>query len=256
MKTARRLALLGLAATITACCDLTGVDEGATEMVLAGCLGATGSVGFDQLPPPVPSVAPWLADYPGLGATIDQQLTGVVGHVAGSFAVAPAVRYYDDAGHPNAFATPVLTEGAPDGTVRIGVVLVSSEIRRFVQTDYGQRAYTYGVTAVVAHEMAHVAQMKRGAGASGPATELQADFLAGWYFARLAATDPNFALNAGLRDGMNAFFSRGDYFFNLPQHHGTPEQRLAAFLAGYNVGPVGVEQAWSAATGFRQQIGG
>jgi hypothetical protein len=235
---------------------LFGLDDD-EELQLVGCLAANGSPSLSHVPPAVPSVTPWLADIPGLGPTLDVQLTGTVYHAAGVMQVAPAVRYYDDGTAPNAMAIPVNTEASENGTVRVGVNMVATEARRFLTTEYGvTRYYTYSITAVLAHELGHIVQFERAMPAPSRNTELQADFLAGWYFSVLADVDPNFASNSGFQDGVNAFFQRGDYMFNSPGHHGTPQQRAAAFVAGYNANANGIDAAWAASVAYRQQLGG
>ncbi len=232
------------------------------SLSLLGCLTAGGSLSTSQMPPAVPSVRPWLtgvsvAGIPDLAGLIDAQLTGIALTAAQQFNVRPTIRYFDEKGSPNAFATPVNTEGSTHGTVRIGVNLVASETRRFIATDYGRtRGYSYSVTAVIAHELAHILQFAQQAALPTRNTELQADYLAGWYFSYLSRVDPNFAPNAGLQDGMRAFFERGDYNFNNAGHHGTPQQRLAAFTEGYNARAANVQAAWAGAQQYRQLIGG
>lgn len=260
MLPSRLRAALAAAFLLLASCHIPGDILGPDEQFdgeLVGCLTAGGSAP-PSLNAIVPSVTPWVSQVPGLGPTLDAQLTQITVYAANQFRVYPSVRYYDERGTPpNAFATPVNTEQSRDGSVRLGVNLVASEALRFITSEYGvTRLYSYSITAVLAHELAHIVQFKRGAGQMGRNTELQADFLAGWYFAHLAQVDPNFGPNMGVRDGMAAFYSRGDYNFNQPSHHGTHDQRLAAFLAGYESRAVGIDQAWQAAVLFRNSIGG
>jgi hypothetical protein len=57
---------------------------------------------------------------------------------------------------------------------------------------------------------------------------LHADYLAGWFTAhrqRFLPQDANQALKS--------FFDKGDYDFFSEGHHGTPQERAAAFYAGY-----------------------
>lgn len=226
----------------------------ADPLPLMGCL-LSGGGQVAQMPPAVPSVYGWVRD-PVLARILDAQLSGVAATLANVYHLHPSIRYYNDGGSPNGFAVPILTEpGTTDGSVRIGVNLVAGEANRFLQSDYGRtRLYTYSITAVMAHEMGHILQIHNGSGSPGRNTELEADFIAGWYFSYLAANDPQFSSNAGLEDGIFAFFSRGDYYYNNPSHHGTPEQRKAAFMAGYEVGARDVDEAWTAAEAFRRQL--
>ena len=251
-----RFAAVGGASLVGPGCDLVPAkgDEMAFELI--GCLSA-GGASTEAFPPVVPSIVPWLAAFPGLGQTIDAQLSGIAAHTAATFAISPSIRYYDDGRAPNAFASSYRTEGRPDGSVRLGVNLVASEVRRFVTTEQNaQRQYSYSVTAILAHELAHIVQVKQGMASPGKATELQADFLAGWYLSVLAQTDPNFRLSSGLEDGIRAFYSRGDYDFNSPHHHGTHDERAAAFLAGFRTGAPSIASAWTASVAFRSGLRG
>jgi hypothetical protein len=89
------------------------------------------------------------------------------------------------------------------------------------------------ISGVLAHEWAHQVQFNngwqnRGTGTARP-TELEADAFSGFYMglAKQFAwnqIDSYFAAVAGL----------GDYNFNHPQHHGTPQERLAAARLGFD----------------------
>lgn len=256
---APRFAAVGSFLTLLIACESLGiVEETESQLVLAGCLGANGAVTATQMPAVVTTVAPLLADIGDgtLGYLLDQQITGAFHDLTQQFGLHPTGRYYDDGVSPNAFATPTNTEGSRDGTVRLGVRLIASEVRRFLANDYSPgHEYTYSVTAVLAHEMGHILQFKRQQAPPHRDTELQADFLAGWYFSTLASRDPNYGPNA-VRDGMRTFYAMGDYNFTSPQHHGTPEQRLAAFMAGLENSASDVNAAWTAAVAYRQQLGG
>jgi len=102
--------------------------------------------------------------------------------------VYPAIFYLKENGRPNAFADTAIfndllrQEGrtsacCPDGTVFIGLALLSNEWRA-----------TYGtglsIPAIIAHEYAHIAQFKyKFPWTEGKWPELHADFLAGWFIA-------------------------------------------------------------------------
>jgi hypothetical protein len=187
------------------------------------------------------------------------------------FHVGPSVAYYDDRNSPNAFAHPTSTHGAVDGSIRLGVNLVYSEFRLWrtnlyeearrrgkdpntlLQENKGGTFFT--LYAVIAHEAAHILQIKKRVANRSRNTELQADFLSGWFFARLNAfeTYRQFKID---KAGLYAFWSRGDYQFNSPDHHGTPQQRSEAFSKGMKVGIVTVEEAWDASMKYRRSLGG
>jgi hypothetical protein len=141
------------------------------------------------------------------------------------FPVTPYGFYLDDFGSPNAFATPEsLTPAGPDGTIIFGVTLLSAELSR----DSG---IGFSIPAIFAHEFGHIFQFDRGEGLPAPAMELHADFLAGWYLAARSQWSPT-----DIGPALRSFFEKGDYEFNSPQHHGTPEQRLHALMEGVNCG--------------------
>lgn len=155
----------------------------------------------------------------------------------GKFGVTPRGYFFDDGGAPNAYATnKVVNPLGPDGTVVFGLQLVNSELRR----DGG---YGLAVPAIMAHEFAHIVQFKRASTLSTKQKELQADYLAGWYLAnRWVYTD--------VRPAFQAFFEKGDYEFNNPNHHGTPQQRLASLQAGFQSKGLTFDQAYQRSSEF------
>ena len=95
----------------------------------------------------------------------------------------------------------------------------------------------FGLAYVVAHEYAHNVQSEFGISSTGPTVkrqELQADCLAGvfanseYYAGALDAGDVEGAIS-------EADFL-GDFQYTDPGHHGTPEERAAAWRLGYNTG--------------------
>ena len=86
----------------------------------------------------------------------------------------------------------------------------------------------------VAHEYGHSVQNHLGLFERRVPTmmlELQADCLAGIFF---AAADQVGALEPGdLEEGIFTAKISGDYAYNDPEHHGTPKQRVKAFLKGF-----------------------
>lgn len=101
----------------------------------------------------------------------------------------------------------------------------------------------FAIAYVVAHEMGHHVQHEAAildedggicCGLITPQIELQADCLAGiwansaYYEGQLEDTD--------VEEGVGAATLAGDYEFYDEDHHGTPSQRVSAFLTGYNSG--------------------
>jgi predicted metalloprotease len=86
----------------------------------------------------------------------------------------------------------------------------------------------------VAHEYGHSVQNHFGLFRRPVPTmrlELQADCFAGIFF---AAADQVGALEPGdLEEGIFTAKISGDYAYNDPEHHGSPKQRVKAFLKGF-----------------------
>jgi len=143
-------------------------------------------------------------------------------------------------GSPNAAATQiVLSPSGSDGTVFFGTKLITNEF----QLDRG-----YGIPTIIGHEFAHVLQMKNRLPVSSVHwRELHADFMAGWFTALRAHFRPQNVDASAL-----SIFTKGDWAFNDPGHHGTPEERLAAFKAGVIAQATG--QAMDADAAYRQGL--
>lgn len=97
-----------------------------------------------------------------------------------------------------------------------------------------------GVAFAVAHEYGHNLQAELGILAGGHPTwrtELQADCLAGNWM--------NFAYHRGIVDpgdveeAIGTAALLGDFDFRAPDHHGTPQERVAAWQLGYETGDPG-----------------
>ena len=106
--------------------------------------------------------------------------------------------------------------------VALGITMLQSRLE-----GYGGAA----VQGVLAHEMGHKVQYTlypQLFGTWARNTELEADCYSGFYMA-YQGLDWN-AANGYLR----STYSVGDYNFTNPQHHGTPDERVAAALLGFN----------------------
>jgi uncharacterized protein len=104
---------------------------------------------------------------------------------------------------------------------------------------FGRAAGDFAVAYVVAHEYAHNLQQELGVfdssrGAQAKPFELQADCMAGtWAYSVYAEGD----LQPGdLEEATNAALAVGDFDFGNEQHHGTPQERRDALLAGFESG--------------------
>ena len=91
---------------------------------------------------------------------------------------------------------------------------------------------TLCIQAALVHEWAHIAQFNYGVrGSRVKYTELMADFIAGWY---LGYKDAFTGAGSDPTAPMLGMASVGDTNFNSPGHHGTPQERYGAYLAGFN----------------------
>jgi uncharacterized protein len=104
---------------------------------------------------------------------------------------------------------------------------------------YGNAVGDFGVAYVVAHEYAHNVQQELGLFQVGQEFgakpfELQADCMAGLWGnsvyreGRLESGD--------VEEAMDTATAAGDFDVGNAQHHGTPDERRAAWLAGYESG--------------------
>jgi len=152
------------------------------------------------------------------------------------FGVQPAFYIWNDGGSPNAKATPqVLNPAHPDGTVLFGYSLMMSELR------FTGQQTNFSIPAIMAHEFMHIVQFKRGISLPTKLAELQADYMAGWFMGN-RETFSVWSAQSFL-GGAQTFFNKGDYAFNNAGHHGTPQERAGAIVAGFNKANVGFEQA-------------
>jgi hypothetical protein len=158
-------------------------------------------------------------DY-GLAQTLSR-LTDVYG-------VLPGFSFFDDYDGENAYATPAKRLQRADGTVLFGK-------RYFIHAMEVTESPEVGVIATCAHEFGHIVQYKHGLQkrlTEGQPTvkrlELCADFFAGYFAGARKLEKPNFpaAVFAANR------YAHGDYH-NRRSHHGTPEERAAAIVRGF-----------------------
>ena len=147
------------------------------------------------------------------------------------FGQRPGFGFVDDRGAPNAYATSDTLVPGTWGTVLYGATLFRQTLAAY---DDGGMA----VMAVMAHEFGHVAQFAYGLDRrllQGQATvkrvELHADYLAGWYLGRRKAEQPELSVWAA----GDMLAGIGDYAFFDWNHHGTPEERVAAAEAGFKL---------------------
>ena len=170
--------------------------------------------------------------------SLDRAMIAEVRKINGVFSIRPGYRFFDDRGSANALALSRTVIRNTRGTVLFGLTLVASELRE----EYGGAA----VAGIAAHEGAHIFQYfsgvadELGSRRSARAMELHADFLAGYYFGEDGRTDRS------IDSFGRSLFEKGDYDYNDPGHHGTPEERIEAMHLGYRQSRRG--------TGLRQAV--
>ena len=159
----------------------------------------------------------------------DQALGLALVRISQLFGERPGFGFIDDSGSPNAYATDETMVAGTWGTVLMGRTLFEDLLRRF--DDSG-----IAILAVLAHEFGHIAQFRRrifdtliGGSPTRKRAELHADFLAGYFLGLRKLQNESLRLRtAGL-----ALYRIGDYAFNDKDHHGTPDERVAAAEAGF-----------------------
>jgi hypothetical protein len=143
----------------------------------------------------------------------DQELDALCnlagGHLTRLFGVSPAFAFFDD--RPpgggirwrykgNAFATTAKIGDSNDGSVLMGLTLAGFASAR----THLNRRWKVAVVSILAHEWGHILQYKRQMAPAVYTTELQADFLAGWFLAKTGGSEED------AKQGMWQMFSVGD----------------------------------------------
>jgi hypothetical protein len=144
------------------------------------------------------------------------------------FGVSPGFAFLMDLDAPNAYATPNAFFSGTQGTVLFGIKLITSEISA---SPVGGNA----LIAIMAHEWCHILQYKNGLQAPGARMELAADLMAGWWLGMKART----GLQTDPSTAARSLFQKGDFAFFSQQHHGTPQQRVQHFAAGFQMAVTG-----------------
>jgi hypothetical protein len=121
-------------------------------------------------------------------------------------------RILEDGGDPNMSVT---------GSVFFSIPLLMKEFR-------DTNGSLMSVPAILAHEFAHAMQFNNRFPYQGKWRELHADYMAGWFIAHRGRFRSQNAWQA-----MISFYQKGDTNFFDADHHGTPEERAAAFYSGF-----------------------
>jgi hypothetical protein len=147
----------------------------------------------------------------------------------------------------NAFAEPGGSPGS-NGRVIFSMALLNDEFNR---TGAWQN---FTVIVILAHEFGHIYQFKYGTKKLPvKLTELQADYFAGWYMGRREQTS-NFKISA-FRQAVQTMYEKGDYDFDNPQHHGTPQERMRAINEGLQHATLSASAAYKDSLRFVSGMG-
>lgn len=160
----------------------------------------------------------------------DYALAQTLSRISETFRVLPGFAYYDDHGHLNAYASEKVRMARADGTVLFGRGLLRRLLAR-------PEAPDVAVTAVCAHEFGHILQYKLNLKKTvfarentAKRVELHADYLAGYFagISKLKRPDYPAAVFATTQHSAGGF--RGG-----KGNHGTPDERAAAVVKGFEV---------------------
>ncbi|MGI9423324.1 MAG: hypothetical protein ACR2PA_09025 [Hyphomicrobiaceae bacterium] len=162
---------------------------------------------------------------------LNRQLDRALQRLAKTFDVWPQVGFYDDGDQPNAMAVWFEEGGRRTYAVVFG--------RTYFQTLFKYDPSGISFLQTAAHEFGHIWMYKSGqldTLLEGQSTvkraELHADFLSGYYLGLRKRDNPQESFRSA---GMKRWES-GDTFIRDQDHHGTPQQRLAAAEAGFRLG--------------------
>lgn len=158
-------------------------------------------------------------------ASFDQAINREYAFLTQKFGVMPDMYFFYDGNNPNAYASSQISNpNLPDGTVSIGFSLINSEC----SLSYSNTCSALGI--IMGHEFAHIVANKYRLNLQGKYNELFADFMAGCYMHLRGLQFTQTAIDEAAR----SFYGKGDTNFFSPIHHGTPQERYNALMAGYN----------------------
>jgi hypothetical protein len=178
-----------------------------------------------------------LASLPPSEAEFHEELTKWRGVLDFHFRVNPTFVYVEGA---NAEAAP-----PGPGTNRWGQIKLGKDL---VRKEFGQTGpVNWSLVVVLGHEYAHILQNASGCPLVGKPRELMADHMAGW-FSKITQDLPDGGISAD--QGAASLMAHGDHNVGRPDHHGTPEERRAAYYAGFSGSSSNIQQAYQAAMNY------
>lgn len=163
---------------------------------------------------------------------LDRSLGRALVRLSEIFSERPGFGFVDDSDAPNAYATDHTQVRGTWGTVCFGRTLFKDLMDRY--QDQG-----LAVMAVAAHEFGHIAQFRSGVDErllrnqrTVKRVELHSDFLSGYFLGVRKRQQPSISVWAA----GHTLYRIGDYEFHNPNHHGTPDERVAAAETGFRLG--------------------
>jgi hypothetical protein len=161
----------------------------------------------------------------------DRALAQTLQFLSDRFFLLPGFAFFNEPGGSNAYACSTRMMGRSDGDVLFGRKLFRTIMSRRERPEIG-------IVSVCAHEFGHIAQFKYdvynrlvGFDRRVKRLELHADFLSGYFAGIRKLQHPDFpAATFAL-----TLFDLGDFSDDI-EHHGTPDERGAAVIAGYGAG--------------------
>jgi hypothetical protein len=99
-------------------------------------------------------------------------------------------------------------------------------------------------------EFSHILQFKEGSTLRGAQRELHADYMAGYYLGR-----KSHFLQTNIANFADSPFEKGDYAFWSQTHHGTPQERVAAMVAGFENRNASLDKEFSNGEDFVGSMG-
>lgn len=162
---------------------------------------------------------------------LDRALITELRNIMDVIPVNPGFKIIDDLRGANAFATKDTLVKGTQGTALFGITLMRQELVN--------RSGGTAVAGIAAHECAHIYQfftrygdiLTRASHTAKP-MELHADLLAGYYMKNKADRS---GMSVDIRTFSRSLYDKGDWNFNEPNHHGTPDERVQAMETGFNL---------------------
>jgi hypothetical protein len=147
------------------------------------------------------------------------------------FSIEVELYAYDDQDKPNAYANKACNTLNCDGSVRLGKRLLLDEL-------VNSNGYV-SIVGIMAHEFAHILQFTLKHSFTSKLSELQADFLAGWYLGKTKELKIE-----ELEPFARSLYEKGDFEFWSTDHHGTPAERAEMMIQGFQYSNLNLEEAY------------